>query len=226
MSLENTITHIKKLFEANPLFQPASGEDEQNRKFAKQATLGPRFQQLKKLVEEAKELEKEYVHLTEETYRPHGRDLNSRNYYGPGNCWISYNIKVHPWNRTGLSDICQSHGLEETLWEYESDKYKSTLESFVGEEKVYFRNKETGRTGEKFYPTGGGLLVDYPDLFDEWEQTGSQGGYLSLHLKDHGWENLDRVFGNVGSNNDYDLNELDEDLEFITNFITLLSILT
>ena len=208
-----------KINEDNNLFKPASGEDEQNRQFAKQATLGPRFQQLKKLVEEAKELEKEYVHLTEETYRPHGRDLNSRNYYGPGNCWISYNIKVHPWNRTGLSDICQSHGLEETLWEYKADQYKFTLEDFVGEKKSYFRNKETGRTEEKSYSTGGGLLVDYPDLFDEWEQTGSQGGYLSLHLKDHGWEDLDRIFGNVGSNNDYDLDELDEDLEFITNFI-------
>ena len=240
MSLEKDISSIRKLMEQGELFRAADTEQLANReevtRLAKEKEkaemmkqLGPLFQKLIADVQTGRALLKDYE-KTLEQHRYHYSHNDSRLEYHAGNYpdRVSYRIKVSAWPSQKFVDEMESYGISnEIINDYVWEQYNWSLSDFVGSERREVKDKTTGHWKTEYMATGGGLMADYPDLIDEWYQTGSQGGYLALVLTDLGFEDFESIEYAI-EHNEYTqprgyqsfngINTIKEDLAFVKKF--------
>jgi hypothetical protein len=204
-----------KLIEARPIFKAATPQHLAAREAEKMRQSGPT---LKKLASEVIETRK-WLDIYGETLDKFRRHADGETDYHAGNyaTEVSYKIKVYAWPSDEFKQRMETKGVsEERFDEYFYDQLKFELESFVGSEK----NHSYGETHN--FLTGTGLMADYPNLINDWNQTGSSGGWLTLELTDLGFDDFDTIEEGIkrGDLKDvrYTGDVLEDDLAFVVKF--------
>ena len=155
MSLYTDATILKKLFEDNNLFKPASEDDQKEREEAHIASLGPKFAELTKTCKETTDIEENYIDQFEQgfvgNYGSVGDSYNPRK--------ASFNIKVNNFKIPyDVQEKLEKNNLENIAYEQIYSRLPDQLEWFVKD-----------------------LMTQYP-FIDEWSQEGRSGGHLVLEL--------------------------------------------
>jgi hypothetical protein len=234
MSLEQDITMIKSLVEAQPVFKPATPENLTNRieyqrkeeerlKAERAEKLGPLF---KKLADKVV-LTRKWLNIYEQTLERfrHHSDRSVEYHAGNYPTTVSYRIKVHAWpSDEFVRRMEEEHDIDrEEIYNYMYEEFRRELEGFVGIEQRY--DPQTKKEVNQL--TGGGLAADYPNLIEDFHQSGRSGGWLTLELTDLGFEDFDSIEYDV-NNGEYaktptyssgsGTESIEGDIEFVDGF--------